>query len=98
MVIIFQKVQLLISVNNFLFIVCQKTTFEQPLSDLIDQYVPPSQVFLSTKKVVYRGASYHGNFVFVFQAIDDDCNQTGQMLSALLNWPQVTGLNFFPNS
>ena len=24
------------------------------------------------------------------QAIDDDCNQTGQMLSALLNWPQST--------
>ena len=24
------------------------------------------------------------------QAIDDDCNQTGQMLSALLNWPQET--------
>ena len=24
------------------------------------------------------------------QAIDDDCNQTGQMLSALLNWPQAT--------
>ena len=23
------------------------------------------------------------------QAIDDDCNQTGQMLSALLNWPQA---------
>jgi electron transfer flavoprotein beta subunit len=22
------------------------------------------------------------------QAIDDDCNQTGQMLAALLNWPQ----------
>ena len=30
------------------------------------------------------------------QAIDDDCNQTGQMLSAMLNWPQstfVSGLN-----
>ena len=24
------------------------------------------------------------------QAIDDDCNQTGQMLSAMLNWPQST--------
>ena len=24
------------------------------------------------------------------QAIDDDCNQTGQMLSALLNWSQAT--------
>ena len=24
------------------------------------------------------------------QAIDDDCNQAGQMLAALLNWPQGT--------
>jgi electron transfer flavoprotein beta subunit len=24
------------------------------------------------------------------QAIDDDCNQTGQMLAALCNWPQAT--------
>ena len=24
------------------------------------------------------------------QAMDDDCNQTGQMLAALLNWPQAT--------
>ncbi len=24
------------------------------------------------------------------QAIEDDCNQTGQMLAALLNWPQAT--------
>ena len=24
------------------------------------------------------------------QAIDDDCNQTGQMLGAMLNWPQAT--------
>ena len=24
------------------------------------------------------------------QAIDDDCNQTGQMLSALMGWPQAT--------
>ena len=25
------------------------------------------------------------------QAIDDDCNQTGQMVAALLDWPQVSG-------
>ena len=24
------------------------------------------------------------------QAIDDDCNQTGQMLAAILSWPQGT--------
>lgn len=23
------------------------------------------------------------------QAIDDDCNQTGQLLAAMLDWPQV---------
>jgi electron transfer flavoprotein beta subunit len=27
------------------------------------------------------------------QAIDDDCNQTGQMLAALLGWPQGTFAN-----
>ena len=25
-----------------------------------------------------------------WQAIDDDCNQTGQMTAALLDWPQVS--------
>lgn len=31
------------------------------------------------------------NIVFLGkQAIDDDCNQTGQMLAALLDWPQAT--------
>ena len=24
------------------------------------------------------------------QAIDDDCNQTGQMLAGILGWPQAT--------
>ncbi|NWS65366.1 ETFB protein, partial [Chunga burmeisteri] len=24
------------------------------------------------------------------QAIDDDCNQTGQILAAMLDWPQAT--------
>lgn len=28
--------------------------------------------------------------MFSSQAIDDDCNQTGQMTAALLNWPQGT--------
>ena len=27
------------------------------------------------------------------QAIDDDCNQTGQMLAALLDWPQATAVS-----
>ena len=31
------------------------------------------------------------NFIILGkQAIDDDCNQTGQMLAALLGWPQAT--------
>ncbi|EIE23998.1 electron transfer flavo protein beta-subunit [Coccomyxa subellipsoidea C-169] len=29
-------------------------------------------------------------FLLGKQAIDDDCNQTGQMLAALLSWPQAT--------
>jgi hypothetical protein len=33
-------------------------------------------------------------FIFVIllliQAIDDDCNQTGQMVAGLLKWPQGT--------
>lgn len=29
-------------------------------------------------------------FLLGKQAIDDDCNQTGQMLAALLQWPQAT--------
>jgi electron transfer flavoprotein beta subunit len=24
------------------------------------------------------------------QSVDDDCNQTGQILAGLLNWPQAT--------
>ena len=31
-----------------------------------------------------------GLTIFGKQAIDDDCNQTGQMLAALLGWPQGT--------
>ena len=31
-----------------------------------------------------------GIILFGKQAIDDDCNQTAQMVSALLNWPQGT--------
>jgi len=27
------------------------------------------------------------------QAIDDDCNQTGQMLAGMLNWPQCTAIS-----
>jgi len=27
---------------------------------------------------------------FVIIAVDDDCNQTGQLLAGLLDWPQAT--------
>lgn len=30
------------------------------------------------------------NLTLDLQAIDDDCNQTGQMVAGLLNWPQGT--------
>ena len=36
------------------------------------------------------GASSPGLIITGKQAIDDDCNQTGQMLAALLGWPQGT--------
>lgn len=40
------------------------------------------------KKIVIEEQS---NIIFLGkQAIDDDCNQTGQMLAALLDWPQAT--------
>jgi electron transfer flavoprotein beta subunit len=35
-------------------------------------------------------AEQPGLIILGKQAIDDDCNQTGQMLAALLNWPQGT--------
>ena len=36
------------------------------------------------------GAEQPGLVLMGKQAIDDDCNQTGQMLAALLGWPQGT--------
>jgi len=36
------------------------------------------------------GKESPGLIILGKQAIDDDCNQTGQMLSALLGWPQGT--------
>ena len=48
--------------------------------------VEPLAVAKLLKAVVEREEP---GLVFVGkQAIDDDCNQTGQMLAALLNWPQ----------
>jgi electron transfer flavoprotein beta subunit len=54
----------------------------------VDGIVEPLAVAKILQKVVDKEKP---DLVFTGkQAIDDDCNQTGQMLSALLNWPQAT--------
>ena len=53
-----------------------------------DSYIEPLGIAKILKKVVEKEKP---DMVFLGkQAIDDDCNQTGQMLSALLDWPQAT--------
>ncbi len=53
-----------------------------------DGYVEPLGIAKILKKVVEKEKP---DMVFVGkQAIDDDCNQTGQMLAAMLNWSQGT--------
>ena len=53
-----------------------------------DSYVEPLGVAKILKKIVEKEKP---DLVFMGkQAIDDDCNQTGQMLAALLGWPQGT--------
>tara|TARA_B100001063_G_C16725078_1_gene535899 strand:- start:467 stop:1216 length:750 start_codon:yes stop_codon:yes gene_type:complete len=54
----------------------------------VDGIVEPLAVAKLLQKIVDKEKP---DLVFMGkQAIDDDCNQTGQMLSALLNWPQAT--------
>tara|TARA_Y100000588_G_scaffold267673_1_gene282807 strand:- start:199 stop:948 length:750 start_codon:yes stop_codon:yes gene_type:complete len=54
----------------------------------VDGIVEPLAVSKILQKVVDKEKP---DLVFMGkQAIDDDCNQTGQMLAALLNWPQAT--------
>jgi electron transfer flavoprotein beta subunit len=53
-----------------------------------DGTVEPLAVAKILKGVVE--AEQPGLVIMGKQAIDDDCNQTGQMLAALLNWPQGT--------
>jgi electron transfer flavoprotein beta subunit len=53
-----------------------------------DGYVEPLAVAKILKAVVE--AEKPGLVILGKQAIDDDCNQTGQMLAALLGWPQGT--------
>lgn len=47
---------------------------------------------LSVAKCLSAIAKQHAVDLVIMgkQAIDDDCNQTGQMLAALLGWPQAT--------
>jgi electron transfer flavoprotein beta subunit len=53
-----------------------------------DTVVEPLAVAKILKRVVEEEAP--GLVILGKQAIDDDCNQTGQMLAALLGWPQGT--------
>jgi electron transfer flavoprotein beta subunit len=50
--------------------------------------IEPLAVAKLLKAVI--GAEQPGLVILGKQAIDDDCNQTGQMLAALLGWPQAT--------
>ena len=53
-----------------------------------DNYIEPLGVAKILKKIVEKEKP---DLVFLGkQAIDDDCNQTGQMLAAILGWPQGT--------
>ena len=53
-----------------------------------DNYIEPLGIAKILKKIVEKEKP---DLVFLGkQAIDDDCNQTGQMLAALLGWPQGT--------
>jgi electron transfer flavoprotein beta subunit len=53
-----------------------------------DGYLEPLAVAKILKAVV--AAEQPGLVIMGKQAIDDDCNQTGQMLAALTGWPQGT--------
>jgi len=53
-----------------------------------DNYIEPLGIAKILKKIVKKEKP---DLVFLGkQSIDDDCNQTGQMLAAMLNWPQGT--------
>jgi electron transfer flavoprotein beta subunit len=54
----------------------------------VEQTVEPLAVAKILKGIVE--AEKPGLVILGKQAIDDDCNQTGQMLAALLGWPQGT--------
>src|SRR5881394_1127386 len=54
----------------------------------VDGIIEPLAVAKILKGIVE--AEKPGLVILGKQAIDDDCNQTGQMLAALLSWPQGT--------
>jgi electron transfer flavoprotein beta subunit len=54
----------------------------------VDEIVEPINVAKLLKAVI--DAEQPGLVIVGKQAIDDDCNQTGQMLAAFLGWPQAT--------
>lgn len=54
----------------------------------VDGDIEPLAVAKILKKVAEEECP--GLIILGKQAIDDDCNQTGQMLAGLLNWPQAT--------
>ena len=53
-----------------------------------EQDIEPLSVAKILKAIIVKESP--GLVILGKQAIDDDCNQTGQMLSALLDWPQST--------
>ena len=55
---------------------------------LADQVLEPLAVAKLLKAIIAKETPQLA--ILGKQAIDDDCNQTGQMLAALLNWPQAT--------
>ena len=55
---------------------------------LSDQVLEPLAVAKLLKAIIAKEAPQL--VILGKQAIDDDCNQTGQMLAALLDWPQGT--------
>ena len=56
-----------------------------------DGYVEPLAVAKILKAIA--DTEQPGLIILGKQSIDDDCNQTGQMLAALLGWPQGTFAN-----
>src|SRR3990172_4268180 len=56
-------------------------------SEIVAVSIGPAQVSETIRTALAMGA---GLVILGKQAIDDDCNQTGQMLAALLGWPQGT--------